>query len=66
MSKQDFCGVGNYSVLIPYKDLEKILETMNNLPQIQADLARTRKELDALRIMYREALQKIAEIDRYL
>lgn len=64
--KQDFCSVGNFTVLIPYQDLEKIMETINNLPQMQADMVQMHKELRALRIMYGEALQKIAEINRFL
>lgn len=66
LAKKDFCCVDNFSVLIPYKDLEHLFEIANKLPQFQQDLAQTRKELQALRTMYSEALQKIAEINRYL
>ena len=66
LPKRDFCCVDNFSVLIPYKDLELLFGIANNLPQFQHDLAQTRRELEALRVMYTEALQKIAEINRYL
>ena len=66
LPKRDFCCVDNFSVLIPYKDLEHLFDIANKLPQFQQDLAQTKRELEALRIMYTEALQKIAEINRYL
>ena len=54
----------NISVLIPYTQLESLLQCANNLHALQADLHRTREELDALRIMYFEVLYKIREIER--
>lgn len=66
MPKEKFCCVDNYSVLIPYRDLEKLLETANKLQYFQERLHRTDEQLLALRVMYTEVLEKIAEIDRYL
>ena len=66
MKKTDFGCVENFSVLIPYKQLEQLLLCANNLERLQQDLKRTREELCALRGMYFEALEKIAEINRYL
>ena len=66
LAKKDFCCVDNFSVLIPYRDLEHLFEVANKLPQFQRDLEQTKEQLDALRRMYTEALQKIAEINRYL
>jgi len=66
LAKQKFCCVDNYSVLIPYRDLEKMLETANNLEQFQAQLKRTNEQLAALRLMYTEVLEKVAEMDKYL
>ena len=66
LAKQNFCCVDNYSVLIPYRDLEKMLETANNLEQFQAQLKRTNEQLAALRLMYTEVLEKVAEMDKYL
>lgn len=66
MSGKKFGSVDNFSVLIPYKDLEKLLETAYKLEQFQEALKRNDQKLDALRMMYTEALQKIREIERYL
>ena len=53
-------------MLIPYRDLERLLETANKMQYFQDRLSRTDEQLMALRIMYSEALEKIAEINRYL
>ena len=66
LAKKDFCCVDNFSVLIPYRDLEKLFEIANKLPQFERDLEQTKAQLDALRRMYTEALEKIGEINRYL
>lgn len=66
VSDKNFCCVDNYSVLIPYKDLEKLLQAVNKLPQFQARLDRTDEQLLALRVMYTEALQKISELEHFL
>lgn len=66
LPKKDFCCVDTFSVLIPYRDLERLLETANKMQFFQDQLARTNEQLTALRIMYSEALEKIAEINRYL
>lgn len=66
MAKSDFCCAENFSVLIPYRDLEKLLQTANKLTEFQDRLHRTERQLDALRVMYTEAIEKIGEIQRYL
>ena len=66
LSKQDFCCVDNFSVMIPYRELEKLLEVANKMQYFQDRLHRTEEQLLALRVMYTEALEKIAEINRYL
>ena len=66
LPKKDFCCVDNFSVLIPYRDLERLLETSNKMQYFQEELSRTNEQLLALRIMYTEALEKIAEINRFL
>ena len=66
LPKKEFCCVDNFSVLLPYRDLERLLETANKMQFFQDQLARTNEQLTALRIMYSEALEKIAEINRFL
>lgn len=43
-----------------------MMETANNLEQFQAQLKRTNEQLAALRLMYTEVLEKVAEMDKYL
>lgn len=62
--KQDFCCVGDFPVLIPYRDLEKLVEIGNNFESLLDRLSRVETQLDAVRSMYTEALDKIAEIRR--
>ena len=39
---------------------------MNNLEHFQAQLKRTNEQLAALRLIYTEVLEKIAELDKFL
>ena len=66
MARKSFGCVENFSVLIPYKDLEKLLETAYELEEFQMRLKRMEEKQDALRVMYTEALMKIREIEKYL
>ena len=66
MARKSFGCVENFSVLIPYKDLEKLLETAYKLEEFQMRLKRMEEKQDALRVMYTEALMKTREIEKYL
>lgn len=65
-SSNGFCSADNFSVLIPYKDLEALLKIARNYDTLEKKVQRIEKQLDALRVMYGEALERIAEINRYL
>ena len=66
MKKQNFCCVDNLSVLIPYRDLEKLLEVGNKIEQIESSSRRMEQMYGAMRTQYVELLQKVAEIEKYL
>ena len=66
VNMRDFCCVDNFPIHIPYKDLENLLQLARNLDSIQLRLERTEEQLEAVRSMYTEALDKIAEIRRIL
>lgn len=66
MNKQNFCCVDNLSVLIPYRDLEKLLEVGNKIEQIESSSRRMEQMYGAMRTQYVELLQKVAEIEKYL
>ena len=66
MKNKSFCCVDDFSVIIPYRELEKILESANKIEHIEALIQRMDERNAALQLMYSELLQKVAEIDRYL
>ena len=49
MSNADFCCAENFPVLIPYRDLVKIVEVAKNLERYEKCLSRTNEQLVALR-----------------
>ncbi len=66
MPKEKFCAADDLQVIIPYRDFEKIMELARNYDDLITRFAQVEKQLDAVRSMYREALEKIADINRYL
>ena len=66
MSKKDFCCVDNLSVIIPYRELEKMLESSNKIAHIEALAKRMDERVSAMQLLYSEMLEKIREINRYL
>lgn len=62
MDEQQFCCVDNYSVLIPYKDLVKMVELANKVDQIEQQYNRLQDQYAAIRGMFSECLEKIKEI----
>lgn len=65
-SSSGFCSADNFSVLIPYKDLEALLKIAKNYDTLDKKVQRLEKQVDALRSMYLEALERIAEINKFL
>ena len=66
MKKDNFCCVDNFSVIIPYRELEKMLEVSNKIAHIEQLVKRMEERNSAMQLMYSEMLEKVAEIDRYL
>lgn len=66
MNNQKFCCVGDFPVLIPYRDLEKIVEVAKNMEHYQKCLSRTNEQLAALRLQYIELSEKVREMDKLL
>lgn len=62
MPEDKFCCVENYSVLIPYRDLVKIAEMAKEVELIKAQYDRLQDQYAAIRGMFSECLDKIAEI----
>ncbi|MDO4515129.1 MAG: hypothetical protein Q4B72_13985 [Lachnospiraceae bacterium] len=66
MSNQKFCCVGDFPVMIPYRDLEKIVEVAKNMERYEKCLSRANEQLAALRLQYIELSEKVQEMDKYL
>ena len=66
MDKPDFCCVGNFPVLIPYQDLENMLEIARNLDHYKQSLAHANDQLAALRMQYGELLEKVREMGKMI
>lgn len=62
--KKNFCCVEDFPVLVPYRDLVKLVEVANNLEQYNHGLSLANSQLSALRVQYGELLQKVQEIDK--
>lgn len=65
-SSNGFGCADNLQVVIPYKDYEALLKVARNYDGLVSKIQRLEKQLDALRVMYSEALDRIAEINKYL
>ena len=62
MADNQFCCAENYSVLIPYADLVKLVDVAKKVESIELQYARLQDQYAAIRGMFSECLQKIAEI----
>lgn len=62
MVDDKFCCVENYQVLIPYKDLVKMVEVAQKVEQIELQYSRLQEQYAAIRGMFSECLDKINEI----
>lgn len=54
------------SVIIPYRELEKMLNATNQIDEIEKRYKRIEERLAAMQNLYLEILEKVVEIDRYL
>ena len=66
MADKEFCCVENYSVLIPYRDLEKLVDVASKVEQIELQYARIQDQYAAIRGMFSECLDKIDEIREFV
>ena len=62
MADDKFCCVENYSVLIPYEDLVKMVDMAKKVEHIEKQYARLQEQYTAIQGMFSECLEKIKEI----
>lgn len=60
--KIPFCGVPNYSIIIPYSDFSKIADMAKNYEAILGSIKRTEEQYAAMRGMFSECLDTVREI----
>lgn len=66
MDNDKFCSVENYSVLIPYKDLVKMVEVAKKVESIEEQYSRLQEQYVAIRGMFSECLEKINDIREFV
>ena len=66
MDNQKFCCVGDFPVLIPYRDLEKIVEVAKNMEHYDRCVSHTNNQLVKLRSQYNELLEKVRELEKMI
>lgn len=66
MSESKFCGVGNLSVVIPYRDLERLLKLARNMDSFEASLSQMDRKMTGLHGLYADLLEKVREIEKSL
>lgn len=59
---EKFCAAENISVIIPYRDLEKLVEFAYKVDEIEGQYKRLQDQYTAIRGMFSECLDKISEI----
>ena len=67
MPKQNsFCCVDNLSVLIPYRDLEKLIQIANNYDQVLDRIGQIDRRLDGLQGIQSEIIEKVGELQEII
>ena len=66
MADENFCCVENFSVLIPYKDLEKLMKTAQNAEKSLQEVKRMEKRMEALKGQVFELMLKVKELEEII
>lgn len=56
----------DYPVMIPYKELQSLLEAVRELPELRKENAWQKEQILALRMLYSECLEKIKELNELI
>lgn len=66
MSAESFCSPENYSVLIPYKDLEKLVDTAKFCEQVLLQNKQILQQNEALRGLFLDCLEEIRKVKAFV
>ena len=61
-ASEKFCSPENYHVLIPYSDLERMVEMAKEMEEMKKQLQHIDEQYTAIRGMFSECLEKIKDI----
>lgn len=64
VKKEKFCCIDNFGVLIPYTDLQKLMSFANSVELFEKRLSHMDGQLQALRGLYSDVLEKVGELER--
>ena len=62
MKKKEFCCAENISVIIPYAELDRLLQCANKLEEIERNLSRLDQRYASMGLLYSEILERVAEL----
>lgn len=60
------CEPQNMSVLIPYRDLEQLMEYAKNYEKMEKEFDRLQKRVAALQGLYQEVLEQLNKVYQWL
>ena len=63
---RDFCNPDKYSILIPYRDFVKLVESARKIEEMSRQYRHMEEMYDAMKSMYQEALDRIEELSKYV
>ncbi len=63
---RDFCNPDKYSILIPYKDFVKLVESAKKIDEMSRQIRHMEDMYDAMKTMFQEALDRIEELSKYV
>lgn len=66
MKKKKSYSPEEYAVLVPYRDLSKLLEAAANMEELEHKLRRIDERNAAMQLMFTQLAEKVAEMDKYL
>lgn len=66
MSKEKLCQPESYSVLIPYRDLEKLVNIADRYEKDRKEMETLKKRMASLQGIYLEVLERLDEIHNSL
>lgn len=65
-NENQFCGVGDFPMLIPYSEVVKMVESARKIEEMERRYKQMQKQYTALHGMYFELVEKFGELKKLL